>query len=202
MSSESYAARITGEIFSHRLLWHTAQSLHKRASKEPSGSYHGYLAAVMFTFFASEAFLNFLGEKVAPDEWSQERDVFSKDPYRGTYGKLRLLCERLKLKPGSNRPWSSLEELAEARFAVVHARPDRVDQVFKASRPEDVPTHRDPVIFAYGEAAFATRVMDDAEEVADQLMTAALAAGYRLDAHGPRAFRGMTWHQGGHVARE
>ncbi|HET8761246.1 MAG TPA: hypothetical protein VFN94_09265, partial [Nitrospiria bacterium] len=77
-------AHITGEIFNHRLLWHTAESLAERGRENEEGSYHAFLASVLFAYFAMEALLNFLGSRLAPEVWAKEKEFFSTKPYRGT----------------------------------------------------------------------------------------------------------------------
>jgi hypothetical protein len=182
----------------------TAESLADAARKTEEGSYHGFLASVLFSYFAFEAFLNFLGYRIATDQWKNERTFFSTDPYRGTFGKLRFLAEKCQVNIDlKQRPWSTLKELSTARYAVTHAHLDRVDQVVRAATAAELPSHVPPVIFRYGERDFAELVLADVEAAGDQILQAAIARGAdEIDPHGPKAFRGMMWHQGGWLAAE
>ena len=203
MSESHYSAHLTGEVYNHRLLWHTVESLAARAREQQEGSYHAYLAAALFSYFAFEAFLNFLGDRVAHDAWGREREFFSKDPYRGTYGKLRYLSEACGYTmDATKRPAKSLQELAKARFAVTHARSETIDEVFRAAKSADLPMNKDPVLFAYGEPEFADRLISDVEAVADALLARAIMKEGEDVFPGPRAFQGMIWQQGGHLWRE
>ena len=76
------------------------------------------------------------------------------------------------------------------------------DEVFRAVNSADLPTNKDPVMFAYGEPEFAYRVITDVEAVADALLSQAIAKEGEDAFPGPRAFHGMIWRQGGHLWRE
>ena len=203
MTPDERSVHVTGEVFNHRLLWFTAQTLVARAREQREGSYHGYLGAVLFSYFAFEAFLNFLGSKIAPETWAQEKTFFSKPPFRGAHGKLRFLAEKTKceLDPRS-RPWITLKQLTAARFAVTHAHAENVDEVFLAPSVEELPTHKPPILFRYGEPEFAERILEDAEHAADQLCQAALASDFDLSPHSRYAFKGTMWAQGGWLPAE
>ena len=77
-------------------------------------------------YFTFEAYLNFVGSSVEPAAWKNERKFFSKKPYRGTQGKLKLLCEKyeIKLNP-DERPYLTIRELGCLRDYLAHGKPDR-----------------------------------------------------------------------------
>lgn len=192
------SARLTGEIYNHRLLWHTAQFLYEEGITRKEGSHHFLLSSQLFVYLAFEGFLNSLGAIAAPNEWGQERAYFSQGVYRGTEGKLDLLATVLKVPVDKGaRPYQTFTELERRRNYIVHSRPERVDQVVTASTASDLPRSKEPELFAYSDAAFVRRAFDDIESLADSLQR---AAQHELGGHllwTPRAFLGMMWHQGG-----
>lgn len=89
-------ARITGEHYTHRYLWHAARTLSEKGKADETGGVL-LMAATLFAFFALEAYLNYIGPIVCPDEWASEREFFGGEGgerYRGTLGKLHLLGDR------------------------------------------------------------------------------------------------------------
>src|SRR5690606_33857575 len=112
-------AHLTGEHFTHRYLWHCSLTLDAQASREEGGSAAFELAALLFVYLAFEAYLNYLGPRVCPEEWKDERKSFgaeSKNRFRGTLGKLRLVADRtgLVLDTGT-RPYQTIAELDRRR---------------------------------------------------------------------------------------
>jgi hypothetical protein len=67
------------------------------------------MAGMVMAYFTFEAYLNFVGSSVEPTAWKDERDFFSKGQYRGTQGKLKLLCEKYQIKVDRDkRPYLTL----------------------------------------------------------------------------------------------
>jgi hypothetical protein len=48
---------------------------------------------MVFGFQTVEAYLNFVGERLAPEIWDDERNYFRREPYRGWDGKLRKVMD-------------------------------------------------------------------------------------------------------------
>jgi hypothetical protein len=71
-----------GENFTHRSLWCVVARQIENAEARPSGALYDHLAAMVFTLHAFEAYLNFLGERLAPDIWNDEQNFFRKESYR------------------------------------------------------------------------------------------------------------------------
>lgn len=191
-------ALLTGEIYNHRLLWHTAQFLYERGTDTEDGSHHLLLSSQLFVYLAFEGFLNSLGAIVASEVWQDERRFFSQGTYRGTEGKLDFLAFTLKVQLDKGvRPYQTFTELERRRNFMVHSRPEKVDHLVSASRAADLPSSKVPELFAYSDPSFVLRVFDDVERLADSLQTAAQRD---LGEHAiwtPRAFMGIMWHQGG-----
>ncbi len=190
---------MTGEISTHRLLWHTAQSLRAAATNGAETSSHELLGALLFIFFAFEAYMNYLGPLVAPDAWSEEREFFShRTRYRGTLGKLDLLAERLCYDiDRGRRPYQSLKALNSKRDFLAHARPELIDEEIPYSDPRTVPRSREPELFGLADVAFLDRALTDVEIIGDELQRRAQESLGHGVIHSPRAFIGMLWHQGG-----
>lgn len=192
-------ARLTGEIYTHRLLWHTAQSLRDSATEDAETSPHELLGALLFVFFAFEAFLNYLGPLVVPEAWQDERRFFSRnEQYRGTLGKLHLLADRLAVSfDKGTRPYQTLRALNEKRDFLAHPRPELVDEHIPYTDPSNVPRSKEPELFGLADLSFLDRATADVESIGDSLQARAQVVLGEHVIYSPRAFVGMLWHQGG-----
>lgn len=158
------------ESFAHRILWECAQQHLAHAKKEVQGSWYFHLSALLMAYLAYEAYLNYLGETVAPEVWAKARDVFSRDPYRGTHGKLVLLLERYNLAQPDfqSRPSSCVFELRALRDEVVHARPHRTKHV-ALHRADKLPPPAPGWLHHLVTKARANRLLGDLEAFIEDL---------------------------------
>jgi hypothetical protein len=116
---------ITGESFTHQYLWNCATTLLTQPeTKSPKDMYY-CMAGMVMAYFTYEAYLNFVGSRIEPSVWKDERKFFSKDPYRGTQGKLKLLCEKCGIEVDRHkRPYATVQELGRLRDYLAHGKPD------------------------------------------------------------------------------
>lgn len=99
------------------------------ARSNPTGSIYFYMTAMLLAYLTYEAYINFVGERVAPEEWSNEREHFSKGAYRGLEGKLRKICESCgiaEIRRGE-RPFQTIASLGKLRDYLAHGKPDRYE---------------------------------------------------------------------------
>ena len=194
-------ARITGEHYTHRYLWHAAQILASKGRADETGGVL-LMAATLFAYFAFEAYLNHVGPIVCPDEWRREREFFGGEggeEYRGTLGKLRLLGDRLGLTwDRSRRPYQTFVDLDLRRDAVVHGRAERFDVEIAFKDPQYI-KRIDPVIYEFADEKFVARVFEDLEKLGDALQAAAQEQLGEVEVWSPRAFLGMAGHQSGSI---
>jgi hypothetical protein len=114
----------------HEILWRTA-------GDEP-------LPALLLTHAAFEAFINHLGERVAPEVWADERAYFTRTPYRGVLGKVNWLCDRLGVdQDWGLEPWQSLRALDSWRNRVAHGKLEEPDTLGKAEASRLVTTFQE-----------------------------------------------------------
>ena len=113
-----------GEIYTHRLIWFTAQHQIKLANSIEEGSKYCYLCAMVMLYFTFESYLNFLGEIITPKIWKDERKHFSSKEYPGTEGKLIKILEWLNLPmfEKGKRPYQSIHLLLELRNRIAHGK--------------------------------------------------------------------------------
>jgi len=113
------------------------------ANAEKTGPIYYELTAMLMAYLTYEAYINFLGDRVAPDVWNNERDFFNNDPYRGIAGKLKKIsevCHIQELKKGE-RPYQTVIELCKLRDYLSHGKPDKYETEVEHSR------HNQPSLF-------------------------------------------------------
>ena len=52
------------EVKTYAEMWHTSCCLLKKGLEEPEGSFHQFMASLVFTAFTLEAYLNHIGPKI------------------------------------------------------------------------------------------------------------------------------------------
>jgi len=110
----------------------------------------------MLLFFAAfEGYLNWLGTRVAPEVWADERQFFSRTPYQGTLGKYRFLAKVLRLpEPDSSKqPFQTAKDLLDMRNMTAHPKPEAGETSIK---------FKDGYFPPYYQSQLAKRVSPDA----------------------------------------
>jgi len=133
---------IEGEVFVHRQLWRVVLRQVDRAAATPKGAFLDDLVTMVFAFHTLEAYLNFVGERLDPHLWKNERDFFRREPYRGFEGKVRKVLELTDLpEPSrSSRPYGTVWLLKELRDLIVHAKPEKFSRtVYHGGLAEEEP---------------------------------------------------------------
>jgi len=114
-----------GKEFLHRQLWSIAKLEAMRSNELKRDWFEPNVVAMIFAFHTIEAYLNFAGALLDPATWSDERNAFHKEPYRGFEGKLRKVMELASVPWNpATRPLQTIIELKRLRDLIVHGRPE------------------------------------------------------------------------------
>lgn len=138
---------IEGERFLHRELWRVVERQLEHASSNPQGALYDDLVAMVFSLHTLEAYLNFAGERLAPEIWKDERNFFRNEPYRGFQGKLRKVLELAGMPTPdiTTRPYSTIELLKELRDLIAHAKPEKFSRTIDHPADEEPNLHNTPL---------------------------------------------------------
>jgi hypothetical protein len=110
---------MTGRVFIYRHLWQVVEKQFSHSEERFSND----LVAIVFAFHTLEAYLNTVGEILAPDIWGKEREFFKKDPYRGFYGKLKKILELVRISENEiSRLSPTVKWLKEFRDQISHGK--------------------------------------------------------------------------------
>ena len=163
-----------GEEYVHKAVWLVAKRQLTHAEAHPKGALLDHLVALVFVSHALEGYANYLGEKVAPALWQDERERFGKTGLAGKLDALHEVCGLPRLERG-RRPWSTIRGLKRLRDGIAHPRTKTT-----TTRTEYV-EGKEPPLFARSwledvvSKAKAVRAMEDAKAIVDRLHEAAMA---------------------------
>src|SRR4030095_6767184 len=116
---------IQGEGYTHIYLWNCAKALLNQPETKSHQDFYFTMAGMLIKYLAYEAYLNFVGIRLDPDAWKNEREFFSKDPYTGTAGKLKRISEKLSIQVDrAQRPYQSIKALEKLRNYLAHGKPE------------------------------------------------------------------------------
>lgn len=134
----------TGENFTHKMLWSVCirQIRHMRSS--PIGETYDAISAMIFASHAFEAYLNYLGERLAPEIWIDERNYFRREPYRGFHGKVRRVFELCEIpEPARDvTSYSTIWTLKDLRDIIAHGKTESFKTHYAHSISIDPPPFR------------------------------------------------------------
>src|SRR6476661_401985 len=114
---------IEGSRFLHKELWRVVARQLEHGQSTPAGAFYDDLVAMVFALHALEAYLNYVGEHLAPRIWKDERNFFHNEPYRGFDGKIRKILELTHIAEPERdqRPYSTVWLLKDLRDQISHA---------------------------------------------------------------------------------
>jgi hypothetical protein len=99
----------------------------KVAAERPEESFGPSVVAQVFAYHTVEAYLNYVGERIAPEIWKDERNYFRNEPWRGAEGKLKRVLSLVGIlwEPES-RHLKSILELKEIRDLIAHGKAQKL----------------------------------------------------------------------------
>ena len=190
---------VEGERFLHKDLWRVVQRQLEHALETPQGAFYDDLVAMVFALHALEAYLNFVGERVAPDIWKDEREFFRNEPYRGFDGKVRKVLQLVGIaEPARDvRPYSTVWVLKDLRDLIAHARPMRFGITIEHNVDEEPSLLHSPLRDVITREN-AERARDDIKAFIESIHTAAIPKVKDIW-FGPTAFGGTLQYSSGHT---
>ena len=120
VAERSFVELTEGEEYLHRDVWVVVNRQIEHANKDQRGSTYDYLVSMVFTFHALEGYLNFVGEKIAPRLWAEEKKLFG-NSISAKIKKICNLCD-IEVPDCGKRPYSTIKELVELRNKIAHPK--------------------------------------------------------------------------------
>jgi len=109
----------------HCELWDCCEHMASHAANATKGAFYFHMSEMLFAYLSYEAYLNFVGLRIAPEEWSDERNFFASGSYQGIRGKLKLIEEKLGFRVDRTaHPYNTVANLEQFRDLISHGKPD------------------------------------------------------------------------------
>jgi hypothetical protein len=111
------------------------------AKRRKTGTQCFYISAMLMAYLTYESYINFLGDRFAPEIWAKEREFFSQKVYRGLPGKLKYLAERIPIKgiKTNQRPMQTIRRLKKLRDFLSHGIVDKYEKTITHHRDKEPP---------------------------------------------------------------
>lgn len=180
----------TFETYNHRILWGAALRNLLLATSSNKDTKFFALASMLLSILAFEGYLNWLGSRIAPEVWENERQLFSAGSSRGTLGKYRFLAKLLRLPTPdpSQGAFQTAKQLLKLRDKIVHPKTEAGERFVKFKEGHFPPRYQSELEKEVSPDA-ATRAKDHLEKLAEELHREAQLA-YSGNVHETHAFRG------------
>ena len=178
----------TFETYNHRILWGAAERNLRQATPSNRDAKFFSLGAMFLFSAAFEGYLNWLGTRIAPEVWEDERQFFSRSPFLGTLGKYRFLAKILHLPnpDPSQGPFRTAKNLFKLRNMVAHPKVEAGERLVK-SKDGYFPPHYQSELEKKVSPKAASRAKDHLKELAEGLHREAKQA-YSSNIHESNAF--------------
>jgi hypothetical protein len=109
------------EFYPHEHLWRSANALTELVEADKDNSYRLLLPAILTTFLAYEAFVNFCGHVLLPDLWAKEKESFKGKSLEDKLEKICTTLPQFRLLKGE-RPYQTIKNLSRFRELVAHGK--------------------------------------------------------------------------------
>ena len=178
----------TFEKYNYRILWGAAERNLRLAVPSNKDAKFFSLGAMFLFFAAFEGYLNWLGTRIVPEVWEDEKQFFSRTPYQGTLGKYRFLAKILHLPdpdPGQGA-FQTAKDLLVLRDMVAHPKPEACEKQVKFKEGY-FPPHYQSELGKKVSPGAANRARDHLKELAEALHSEAKQV-YSANVHEAEAF--------------
>lgn len=123
----------------YEYLWSACEKAMEDAQTTDGSPWYYYFTAMTMAYFCYEAFLNHVLHHIAPDIFANEKEFFSKPPYKGTEGKLKKVCEVAKIDfPNKgDTAYQQIQLLKKLRDFVAHGKTEQTSEVVEVADGHD-----------------------------------------------------------------
>ena len=112
---------VVEEVYTHEYLWRAATAIAARLDADAEDTHHLALPALLATFLAYEAFVNFCGHVLLPEVWKREKENFKGKTLEH---KVKIIASNLPMfvwRKGE-RPYETIRSLSAFRNLIAHGK--------------------------------------------------------------------------------
>jgi len=165
-------AESEGEEYLHKETWRVVKRQFERPDDPKKGSMYDDLVATVFASHTLEGYLNFIGDKISPGVWQNERDIQG-----GLEGKLALILRECGLPyfDKDRRPYATIAALIKLRNSIAHPKTYKPKSQTIYSEGKEPPLFPKTYLETLVSREKALRARDDVRCIVDRIHTAAVA---------------------------
>ncbi len=174
MKRRYFIEETEGEEYLHKETWRVVKRQFDRPEDSRKGAMYDHLVAMVFASHTLEGYLNFIGDKILPELWKNERDEFKTT---GITGKLAAILEECGLEPFENgrRPYSTAKALKKLRDKIAHPKTNKPKSRIIYSEGKEPPMFPKSLLETLVTREKAERARDDVRCIVDRVQAAAVA---------------------------
>jgi len=174
MKKRQFIEKSEGEEYLHKETWQVVNRQFERPEDSRTGAMYDDLVAMVFAFHTLEGYLNFVGDKVLPEMWRNERKEFKET---GITGKLAAVLEACGLEPfeKGRRPYSTVQALKKLRNSIAHPKTYKPKCRKVYSEGKEPPMFPKSLLETLVTREKALQARDDVRGVVDRIQAAAVA---------------------------
>jgi hypothetical protein len=161
-----------GEDYLHKYVWRAALRQLEQAKKKLPGSIYEDMVAMTLAFHALEGYLNFLGDKIAPELWEKEREVFRSGGIMGKLTELHQRC-RLPVLSKGRQPYSTIKSLEKLRNCIAHPKTIKTRSIKEFDEDKERPLFPPSMLEGLVSHTRAIQSLERVKFIADSLHKAA-----------------------------
>jgi hypothetical protein len=152
--------------------WQVVKRHIQHAEAVPQQALNEDLVAMIFAFHTMEGYLNYVGQRIAPELWINERATFKP----GLSGKLNAVYERCGVgRPNlGKRTYSTLIELKKLWDRVAHRQTRRGRGPIESLVHEPSPSFANSRLASVVSHRMAVKARDDVKRIVDEINSAAI----------------------------
>lgn len=165
---------VESEDYLHRYTWQVVRRHVLSTDRPRSGALYDDLVAMVFAFHSLEGYINFVGDRIAPEEWADERKRFP----GGFREKLRRIWELCGLASHNDesRPLLTILELKKLRDAIAHPKTKKCTTTSELPLGEEPMRYHQSYLAEFVSADRAALAFEDVKQLADEINAAARRA--------------------------
>jgi hypothetical protein len=182
---------VEGEQFVHKELWLAVERQMEHAKANSTGRFYDNLVAMVFAFLSLEAYLNFVGDRLDPNYWRDERKHFAKTGFRGKLEKVLTLAG-VPYQSG-RRPFTTVHQLNALRDLIAHGKTLPINKRVRHAIGRGPSLDYAPLTELVTDQRAAIAV-EDIRDLAQRIHQRAMGTMGHINWWGDRAFGGITLH--------
>lgn len=180
MRKKQFVEESEGEEYLHKETWRVVKRQFERPEDSRKGAMYDDLVAMVFASHTLEGYLNFIGDKILPKLWENEKTEFRETGIEGKITAISQECGLPKFEKG-RRPYSTVVALKELRDSIGHPKTRKPKSRKVYTEGKEPPLFPKTYLQTLVSHEKARRAKEDVKSIVDRIHAAAVAKFPRLN---------------------